>query len=104
MTVISLAQARQERRPHWQGKCICLGCRHEWEGVGEVGCHTGLECPECGLEKGVTRYLYGAQIGDAVLACNCGCEALTAYIRARDGYKVLRCMACGTDQTETYFG
>lgn len=102
MSVVSLAQKRIERSPHWEGECVCLGCRHEWHGVGPLGVYTSLECDDCGLPKGVVKNLFGAVTGDAMLTCNCGCEALTAYISG--GFKRLRCMACGTDQTDAYFG
>jgi hypothetical protein len=103
VTVVSLADERKARTPHWQGKCVCLGCRHEWEAVGPIGTHTSLECPECGLPQGVTKYPYGAKIGDLVLRCDCGCEAITIYKRAVDMLKVARCMACGADLTESFF-
>ncbi len=104
MTVISLAAAREERRPHWQGRCLCMGCRHEWEGVGPIGTQVGLECPSCSLPKGVTKHLYGANVEDRELQCDCGCEAMIAYQRQRDRLTILRCMACGADQTNTFFG
>lgn len=104
MTVISLAAKRAEREPHWEGACVCVACRHEWRAVGALGTFTGLQCPSCELPKGVVKYFFGADAGDMELRCDCGCEALTAYKRARDGLKVLRCMNCGTDLTNTYFG
>lgn len=103
MTVVSLAAAREERKPHWQGACVCLACRHEWEGVGPIGDHTGLDCPSCELPKGATKYLVGAQPGDLELLCDCGCEALTAYHRKSDGLKRVQCMACGTDLTHAFY-
>ena len=102
MTVISLAKAREEREPHWAGKCICLGCRHEWVGVGPVGVTTGLQCPECDLPKGVTKNLFGSDEGDPTLVCNCGCEALTAYKNGAHLY--VRCMACGNNLTHAFWG
>lgn len=98
--VVSLAAAREERTPHWEGTCICLGCRHEWHGVGPVG-NPEITCPECDLPKGVAKFLFGAQPGDLMFTCLCGSEALTAYQRA--GKFWLRCMACGTDHTEAVF-
>lgn len=103
MSVVSLAAAREERRPHWQGACLCMACRHEWEGVGPVGDHVGLECPQCGALKGITKHLYGAQAGDLELRCDCGCEALTSYCRQTDGLKRIQCMACGTDLTHAFY-
>ena len=100
--VISLAKAREEREPHWAGSCICLGCRHEWTGVGPVGVTVCLDCPSCGLSKGVLKYLFGAQEGDLVFECSCGCEAMTIY--KRRGRFYTKCMACGTDQTAAVYG
>jgi len=104
MTVISLADVRKERQPHWEGPCICIGCRHEWRDVGEMGCNTGLECPECGLPKGVTKWPFGCKDGDLEFQCICGCEAMAVYKRAIDGRFVTRCMGCGYDQTAAIYG
>lgn len=101
MSVVSLSAARESRQPHWTGKCVCLGCRHEWEGVGPIGMHSSLECPSCELPKGVVRNLFGCAVGDQELQCNCGSEALTAYVH--NGRKWVRCMACGTDLTEAFY-
>lgn len=102
MTIVSLAKAREEREPHWSGECVCLGCRHEWVGVGPIGTADHLECPSCGLPKGTVKHPFGAQAGDLALTCaQCGGEALTAY--KRDGYLWVRCMSCGNDLTEAFF-
>jgi hypothetical protein len=53
------------------------------------------------MPKGVTKHLYSASEGDAILLCDCGCEALFAYKRAANFY--VRCMACGTDLTESFY-
>jgi hypothetical protein len=99
--VISLSAVREERAPHWEGTCVCLGCKHEWHGVGPIGV-TQLDCPQCELPKGVVKYPFGAQPGDLLFECTCGSEALTAYTRT--GRFWLRCMACGIDHTEAVFG
>ena len=99
--VISFQQAKEDREPHWSGPCVCLGCRHEWHGVAPVGT-TILECPSCGLMKGRTKFLFGADEGDQFFICNCGSEALTAYVRC--GRFRIVCMACGVDQTEAIYG
>ena len=101
MTVISLQKAREEREPHLAGEAVCIGCRHEWAGVAPVGVWQ-LECPSCGAMKGIWRYPVGAQEGDSYFLCNCGCEALTAYFRG--GVFYLKCMSCGTDQSNAIFG
>lgn len=99
--VVSLAAAREERTPHIAGEALCIGCRHEWVATAPTGTWQ-LECPECGTWKGVFRYPVGASVGDSYFRCNCGCEALTAYLRK--GRFHLKCMSCGTEQTEAVFG
>ena len=101
--VISLAQARAQRDPHWSGTCICIGCRHEWEGVGPLPMPTyNMECPECGAHKGTVKYPFGAEQGDLVLTCgNCDGDVITAYMR--DSRLYVRCMACANDMTNAFF-
>ena len=100
MTVISLAAEREKREPHLCGTVTCLACRHEWEAVAPVGCADGLECPSCALPRGVWKYNFGAQEGDAVLTCDCGNDVLTAY--RRDGAHYVKCMACGDDLSDCF--
>jgi len=69
-----------------------------------MGCNTGLECPECGLPKGVTKWPFGCKDGDLEFQCICGCEAMAVYKRAIDGRFVTRCMGCGYDQTAAIYG
>lgn len=87
--------------PHLAGHALCIGCRHEWAAVAPVGTWQ-LECPSCATLKGVWRYPCGGAVGDAIFRCGCGCEALTAYLHA--GRFHLKCMSCGTEQTEAVFG
>lgn len=103
MSVISLAEARQERQPHWGGPAICIGCRHEWVAVAAVGVEW-IECPSCLEPKGHPKRPFGADVGDSVFECKCGCEAMTAYVREKDRRFVFRCMGCGTDQTSAIWG
>lgn len=98
--VISLAQAREERRPHKCGIFVCVGCKHEWDGTAPMDAEW-VECPSCQLPKGTHKHPFGAQEGDAVLQCKCGNEALTAY--KRKGRFWVKCMGCGTDQTAVFF-
>ncbi len=108
--VVDFEAARRKREeeqgepadPHWHGKCVCLGCRNEWEAVGPMGVNTGLTCPECNLPKGVTKFMFGSAPGDMVLTClNCDGEALTAYLRK--GRHHVLCMSCGMDLTQAFF-
>jgi hypothetical protein len=52
--------------------------------------------------KGVYRWPTGPDVGDSVFVCQCGCEALVAYLH--EGRFHLRCMSCATDQTNAVFG
>lgn len=101
MTVISFQAKKAERDPHWSGKCKCLGCGHEWVGVGPIGVMI-VDCPSCNLPKGHIKHLFGPQEGDSVFQCMCGSEALTAYYNK--GQFRLVCMACGIDQSNAIYG
>lgn len=60
----------EEYRPHMHGRCLCLACRHEWEGVAPNGL-VWIECPACSLHRG--RFLYHADRGEAKRwTCACG--------------------------------
>lgn len=68
--VTSLVKAREERTPHMHGPCLCLDCRHEWQGVAPVGA-VWLECPACSLKRG--RFLFDVDYGETKRwTCNCG--------------------------------
>ena len=69
--VVDLAAARAEREPHTSGPCLCLGCRHEWFGVIPTGVDV-VDCPSCGLEKGIRRGLIGPPECALVWTCDCG--------------------------------
>jgi hypothetical protein len=100
MTIVSLAAEREARQPHWQGTAYCVGCQHEWEAVAPIGT-MWIDCPSCELPKGTAKFPFGAQPGDLLLTCDCGCEALTAY--KRDSRFHVKCMACGTDLTHAFY-
>lgn len=90
----------EPKDPVFEGPAICLNCRHEWQAEAPVGVWQ-LECPACTTMKGLFRYPVGANANDLFFACNCGCEALTAY--KRGDYFYLRCMNCGVDHTDAIF-
>lgn len=98
--VVSFAP-QEKADPHLAGEAKCIGCGEQWTAVAPVGT-VSLECPQCGAERGVWRYPVRAADGDLLFTCNCGCEALTAY--QRSGKFWLKCMCCGTDQTDGVFG
>ncbi|WP_043767591.1 hypothetical protein [Algiphilus aromaticivorans] len=77
--------------PHAQGPCVCLSCRHEWRGVWPVGTDE-LECPACGLLKGVSKGLYYPDEGEPIRVCQCGNEF---FLMRPDGHF---CPACGRYQ------
>ena len=62
-----------EQRPHWAGECKCLACGHEFTAVAPAGT-VWVECLECGLHKATAKAPMGAEVGDVVMTCNCGCE------------------------------
>jgi hypothetical protein len=58
-------------QPHVTGKAYCLECKSEWVAVAEQGT-VYLECPECGLEKGVFKCACLPADG-CIFQCDCGC-------------------------------
>ena len=99
--VVSLHDVREKRQRWWQGPCVCIGCRHEWEGDGPIG-EMFISCPECQLPKGHPKHPFRADTGDVFFSCSCGCEAMTAYCRG--GRFEMICMRCGTNQTDAIYG
>lgn len=97
MTVISFAAYKEQNSPHWSGQCKCIGCGHEWVGVGPIGT-MWVDCPSCNFPKGHPKHPFGADGGDAEFICDCGSDALTAYYH--QGHFRLKCMACGIDHTD----
>ena len=87
--------------PHLAGEARCIGCQHKWAAVAPVGTRS-LECPSCKTMNGLWTYPVGPEVGDLAFACNCGCDALTAY--KRRGLFHIVCMSCGEHQTEALFG
>lgn len=79
-----------ERQPHMQGLAVCLACKHEWQGVSPIGV-CDLECPECGLMKGV---YYSNCLPDdkPIWTCNCGCHHFVLL----ESY--FMCVHCGLGQ------
>lgn len=67
--VIDFETRRTERQPHLAGEARCLSCGHRWAAVAPVGADW-LECPQCGLEKGVFSFPYRRE--GPHLECNCG--------------------------------
>lgn len=80
----------RSRQPHMTGQAICLHCKKEWQAVAEVGV-TQLECPECGLYKGVYRTLT-IPVDKPLWQCQCGCHMF--YITESHAY----CGLCGIAQ------
>jgi hypothetical protein len=55
------------------------------------------------LPKGTPRYPFSAADGDLLLQCEpCGGDALYAY--KRSGKFFVKCMGCGNDLTEAFYG
>lgn len=80
----------RSRQPHMTGHAVCLNCQHAWQAVSEIGC-TQMECPDCGLMKGVYRNL-ALPLDKPLWQCQCGCQMF--YITATHAY----CGLCGVAQ------
>lgn len=83
---------RDPDEPHLSGKVRCLHCKHEWVGVSPVGTYEGLECPACGLSKGVYVSTFWPPSGVEVFVCACGCDVFSLL---RDRWL---CINCGVQQ------
>jgi len=67
MSVTSL----DDYRPHRSGPAKCCNCHHIWTAVAPVN-NDDLECPECGLCKGVWYGLH--MLPDDVKRFTCECQ------------------------------
>lgn len=81
----------QSRQPHISGPAVCLQCKHKWIAVAPSGTNI-LDCPECGLGKGIFANLCFPEEGQESWSCNCG-----------NGYFMVRphgcmCIMCGKMQ------
>lgn len=72
-------------RPHLAGKCICLQCKYEWEGVAPLGT-LYLQCPECWLDKGIFNCV---TFPERYWECKCGCAHFAV------GVSHIVCLFCG---------
>jgi hypothetical protein len=57
------------RQPHLEGPCLCLYCKHRWEGIAQVGNCISIECPNCLLHKGIFS---GITYPEMAFMCECG--------------------------------
>lgn len=84
--VVSLSEAREERKPWVEGEARCLACKHEWVAVAPSGT-LWLVCPSCSLERG--RFIYPFYRKDEHWMC--GCEN-DLFLVTREG---VYCPNCG---------
>lgn len=74
------------------GECLCVSCKHEWQGVSPVGVTDGIECPECGMMKGALKH---GVVPEVFWTCGCGC-----HLFAVSGIsKEILCWQCGIAQS-----
>lgn len=75
------------------GQGICLQCRHTWLAVVPLaeGGLPNLECPKCGVLKGV--FLYPCRREEEHWVCLCGCELFSIT------KEMIYCRNCGIEQT-----
>jgi len=78
-----------EHMPHVSGKASCLGCGHWWVAVAPTGT-VCLQCPECGLDKGV---FHAVCVPDTYWTCTCGCAHFFV-----SGTTNIICALCGEAQ------
>jgi hypothetical protein len=90
----------EKTEPHVTGEALCLGCRREWVCVAPVGVFR-LECPSCGLMRGVFKQKVGAGPDEKNIICMCDCEYFV-MIRKKDHNYIL-CSNCGNDVTMAIF-
>lgn len=88
--VVSLSAWKDSQVPHASGPARCLHCGHEWVAVAPVGVDF-LECPACGLEKGVYFSLMTVS-GEDHWACRCGGKVFGITPKS------IYCVKCGLDQ------
>jgi hypothetical protein len=78
-------------RGEWSaGVAVCLECHHRWAATAPAGTYCNLECPACGLHRGVFDRGFGPSADQPHCVCLvCGCNLF--FIRT-DG---VRCFCCG---------
>lgn len=67
--IVNLSDRKKD--PHKTGMAICLDCKFEWVAMAPVGVDR-LECPSCGLERGVFKGASQPPDGTLVYPCHCG--------------------------------
>jgi hypothetical protein len=92
MTVISLAQRREELAPHMQGEALCTACGHTWHAVVPAGV-IWMECPECHTMRGLCRYPL-CRDASHVFQCPCGGEVWDITVDGNEA-PVVTCVRCG---------
>lgn len=82
-----------EKLPHMTGEALCLHCKRKWQAVAPIGTVI-LDCPECGLGKGVFANI--AFPDREHWQCHCGCGAFCVT------QKGIHCLMCGVIQDFTF--
>lgn len=86
--VIDLEAFKEAAKEYMRGPARCLHCRHAWEARVLVGTISSLECPHCGLFKGVLEGLIEPGPDGRRWVCDCGCDL---YYILPDGVQCLQC-------------
>ncbi len=60
----------EETVPCIEGEAICIGCKHEWQAVADIGT-IDLDCPECKGSKGIFKH-FVERSSELHFECNCG--------------------------------
>ncbi len=85
--VVDMQAYRED--PHLAGEAHCMACGHDWVAVVPVG-ETHLDCPGCGMTRGVLRY--PCEREEAHWTCNCGNQLFKVSPSS------IYCPQCGANQ------
>jgi predicted nucleic acid-binding Zn ribbon protein len=76
------------KKPHLEGRAVCVKCKHEWEAVVPIGT-LNLECPNCSLFYG--RLMHAIIRKEDHWECICGNDLM--HVTPNYYY----CPCCGRD-------
>lgn len=100
----------RSKKPHLSGGASCLACKHTWQAVAELGVND-LECPSCGLLRGVWSYPIHPAEGSSVVTC-VHCQGEHWHVEmcedTKEGHRrfAMHCIRCGNafDMINLYDG
>ncbi len=92
--VVDFTKFKEENCPHISGPAVCQTCKYKWVAVCPAGTVV-LECPSCGLNRGVYRDFIGVAPDDIKLCCGlCENDIFVFRVEPDDTTSII-CMGCG---------